>query len=209
LICVITRGATARSRDSCAFARVPRMLLASDSAIFLSRATHSRWCRFYLRCSWTEPDSRSVASRLQFVTSVNGATRFFPWVGIPNRRRSGFHGKVWVFEPRRALFVNQRRHMAFVIAIIADRFVHILTQHQCQTAEEFMAQIRKRVLAGKHDRGIKSAEAGRPAASSVKRVYARNRGRRRDLVKWTQHERSAADLESASRVWSLANIDGP
>ena len=67
--------------------------------------------------------------------------------------------KVWEFMQDGApfSFINVAI-LAFVIAVVAERFVHILTKHQVN-GEEFMAQIRKLVQAGNIDRAIKLCEA--------------------------------------------------
>ena len=48
--------------------------------------------------------------------------------------------------------------LAFSLAVVAERFVFILTKYRVNTAE-FMAQIRKLVQAGNIDRAIKLTEA--------------------------------------------------
>jgi len=48
--------------------------------------------------------------------------------------------------------------LAIVLAIIAERFVFILTKYRVNS-QEFMAQIRKLVQAGNIDRAIKLCEA--------------------------------------------------
>jgi len=67
--------------------------------------------------------------------------------------------KVWQFMHDGApfSFVNAGILM-FVIAVIADRFVHILSKYRVNS-EEFMVQIRKLVQAGNIDRAIKLCEA--------------------------------------------------
>ena len=73
--------------------------------------------------------------------------------------------KIWAFMHDGApfSFVNVAI-LAFVLAIIVDRFVHILSKHQVN-GEEFMAQIRKLVQAGNIDRrfvvGVVGLGAGR------------------------------------------------
>ena len=67
--------------------------------------------------------------------------------------------KIWTFMNEGApfSFVNVAI-LAIVLAIIVDRFIHILSKHQVN-GEEFMAQIRKLVQAGNVDRAIKLCEA--------------------------------------------------
>ena len=48
--------------------------------------------------------------------------------------------------------------LAFALAVIAERFVYILTKYRVNTTE-FMGQIRKLVQAGNIDRAIKLCEA--------------------------------------------------
>jgi biopolymer transport protein ExbB len=48
--------------------------------------------------------------------------------------------------------------LALVLAIVAERFVFILTKYRVN-ATEFMAQVRKLVQAGNIDRAIKLCEA--------------------------------------------------
>ena len=48
--------------------------------------------------------------------------------------------------------------LAFVLAVIAERFIYIITRYRVNS-REFMAQIRKLVQAGNIDRAIKLCEA--------------------------------------------------
>lgn len=99
--------------------------------------------------------------------------------------------------------------LAFCLAIIAERFVYILTKYRVNSAE-FMAQIRKLVQAGNIDRAIKLCEAAPlPLLQVVKSGLTQvNRGE--EAVIASMEERMAEvipDLEKRiGSLWSLANI---
>jgi biopolymer transport protein ExbB len=99
--------------------------------------------------------------------------------------------------------------LAFVIGVIAERFVHILSKYRVNT-QEFMAQIRKLVQAGNIDRAIKLCEAAPlPLLQVVKSGLTQvNRGE--EAVIANMEERMAEvipDLEKRiGSLWSLANI---
>jgi biopolymer transport protein ExbB/TolQ len=99
--------------------------------------------------------------------------------------------------------------LAVVVAIIAERFVYILTKYRVNSAE-FMAQIRKLVQAGNIDRAIKLCEAAPlPLLQVVKSGLTQvNRGD--EAVIASMEERMAdviPDLEKRVAVlWTLANI---
>jgi biopolymer transport protein ExbB len=99
--------------------------------------------------------------------------------------------------------------LAFVIAIVADRFVHILTKHQVN-GEEFMAQIRKLVQAGNIDRAIKLCEAEPlPLLQVVKAGLTQvNRGEEAIIAQMDERMSEVVpQLEKRIGVlWSLANI---
>lgn len=99
--------------------------------------------------------------------------------------------------------------LALVLAIIAERFVYILSKYRVNTTE-FMAQIRKLVQAGNIDRAIKLCEAAPlPLLQVVKSGLTQvNRGE--DAVIAAMEERMSElmpDLEKrVSALWTFANI---
>jgi len=99
--------------------------------------------------------------------------------------------------------------LAFVLAIIAERFVYILTRYRVNS-REFMAQIRKLVQAGNIDRAIKLCEAAPlPLLQVVKSGLTQvNRGD--DAVIASMEEKWAElgpELEKRiAWLWTLANI---
>lgn len=99
--------------------------------------------------------------------------------------------------------------LAFVLAIIAERFVYILSKYRVNTTE-FMAQIRKLVQAGNIDRAIKLCEAAPlPLLQVVKSGLTQvNRGE--DAVIASMEERMSElmpELEKrVAALWTLANI---
>ncbi len=99
--------------------------------------------------------------------------------------------------------------LAFVIAIIADRFVHILTKHQVN-GEEFMAQIRKLVQAGNIDRAIKLCEAEPlPLLQVVKAGLTQvNRGEEAIIAQMDERMSEVVPLleKRIGVLWALANI---
>jgi biopolymer transport protein ExbB len=118
--------------------------------------------------------------------------------------------KVWEFLHDGApfSFINVAI-LAAVIAIIADRFVHILTKHQVN-GEEFMAQIRKLVQAGNIDRAIKLCEAEPlPLLQIVKAGLTQvNRGEEAIIAQMDERMSEVVpQLEKRIGVlWALANI---
>lgn len=118
--------------------------------------------------------------------------------------------KIWEFMQDGApfSFINVAI-LAFVIAVIAERFVHILTKHQVN-GEEFMAQIRKLVQAGNIDRAVKLCEAAPlPLLQVVKAGLTQvNRG---DEAIIAQMEERMSEVVPAlekriGMLWTLANI---
>ena len=99
--------------------------------------------------------------------------------------------------------------LAFVIAIITDRFVHILSKHQVN-GEEFMAQIRKLVQAGNIDRAIKLCEAAPLPLLQVVKAGLSQVNRGEDAVIAHMEERMSEVLPLLEKrigaLWSLANI---
>ena len=118
--------------------------------------------------------------------------------------------KVWAFMHEGApfSFVNVAI-LAFVIAIIAERFTHILTKHQVN-GDEFMAQIRKLVQAGNIDRAIKLCEAAPlPLLQVIKSGLTQvNRGE--EAIIANMEERMSEVVPALEKrigaLWSLANI---
>ncbi len=105
-------------------------------------------------------------------------------------------------------FVNMAV-LALVLAIIAERFVYILSKYRVNTTE-FMAQIRKLVQAGNIDRAIKLCEAAPlPLLQIVKSGLTQvNRGE--EAVIASMEERMSElmpELEKrVASLWTLANI---
>jgi biopolymer transport protein ExbB len=99
--------------------------------------------------------------------------------------------------------------LMFVIAIIADRFVHILSKYRVNS-EEFMAQIRKLVQAGNVDRAIKLCEAEPLPLLQVVRAGLTQVNRGEDAVIAQMEERMSEVIPALEKrigsLWSLANI---
>ncbi len=99
--------------------------------------------------------------------------------------------------------------LAFVLGIVTERFVFILTRYRVN-AGEFMAQVRKLVQAGNIDRAIKLCEAAPlPLLQVVKSGLTQvNRGE--DAVIAAMEERLAEVVPELEKrigtLWSLANI---
>lgn len=99
--------------------------------------------------------------------------------------------------------------LAFSLAIIAERFVFILTKYRVN-GREFMAQVRKLVQAGNIDRAIKLCEAAPlPLLQVVKSGLTQvNRGE--EAVVASMEERMSEVLPELEKrigsLWSLANI---
>lgn len=99
--------------------------------------------------------------------------------------------------------------LAFALAIIAERFVFILTKYRVN-AREFMAQVRKLVQAGNVDRAIKLCEAAPlPLLHVVKSGLTQvNRGE--EAVIASMEERMGEVVPELEKripaLWSIANI---
>jgi biopolymer transport protein ExbB/TolQ len=99
--------------------------------------------------------------------------------------------------------------LCLALAIIIERFVHILTKYRVNS-REFMAQIRKLVQAGNVDRAIKLCEAAPlPLLQVVKSGLTQvNRGE--EAVIASMEERMSDVLPALEKrigsLWSLANI---
>jgi biopolymer transport protein ExbB/TolQ len=99
--------------------------------------------------------------------------------------------------------------LAFVLAIIVERFVFILTKYRVNS-REFMAQIRKLVQAGNIDRAIKLSEAAPLPLLQVVKAGLTQVNRGEEAVIASMEERMSEvipDLEKRiGALWSLANI---
>ena len=99
--------------------------------------------------------------------------------------------------------------LAFVLAVIAERFVDILTRYRVNS-REFMAQIRKLVQAGNIDRAIKLCEAAPFPLLQVVKAGLTQVNRGDDAVIASMEEKWAElhpELERRiSWLWTLANI---
>jgi biopolymer transport protein ExbB len=99
--------------------------------------------------------------------------------------------------------------MAYVLAIIVERFVFIFTKYKVNSAD-FMAEIRKLVQAGNIDRAIKLCEAAPlPLLQVVKSGLTQvNRGE--EAVIASMEERMSETLPELEKrtgsLWTLANI---
>jgi biopolymer transport protein ExbB len=99
--------------------------------------------------------------------------------------------------------------LAIVLAVIAERFVYILTKYRVNS-QEFMAQIRKLVQAGNVDRAIKLCEAAPLPLLQVVKAGLTQVNRGEDAVIASMEERMSElmpDLEKrVGALWTLANI---
>ncbi len=99
--------------------------------------------------------------------------------------------------------------LAIVLAIIAERFVYILTKYRVNSAE-FMAQIRKLVQAGNIDRAIKLCEAAPLPLLQVVKAGLSQVNRGDEAVIASMEERMSElipDLEKrVAALWTMANI---
>ncbi len=99
--------------------------------------------------------------------------------------------------------------LAFVLAIIVERFVFILTKYRVNS-REFMAQIRKLVQAGNIDRAIKLSEAAPLPLLQVVKAGLTQVNRGEEAVIASMEERMSEVLPELEKrigaLWSLANI---
>ena len=99
--------------------------------------------------------------------------------------------------------------LAIVLAVVAERFVYILTKYRVNS-REFMAQIRKLVQAGNIDRAIKLCEAAPLPLLQVVKAGLTQAQRGDEAVIASMEERWAElhpDLEKRiGALWTLANI---
>ncbi|HJK94658.1 MAG TPA: MotA/TolQ/ExbB proton channel family protein [Polyangiaceae bacterium LLY-WYZ-15_(1-7)] len=99
--------------------------------------------------------------------------------------------------------------LAFALAVIAERFVYILTKYRVNTTE-FMGQIRKLVQAGNIDRAIKLCEAAPlPLLQVVKSGLTQvNRGE--EAIIANMEEQLGEAVPSLEKripwLWTLANL---
>jgi biopolymer transport protein ExbB/TolQ len=118
--------------------------------------------------------------------------------------------KVWEFMVDGApfSFINAGV-LAFVLAIIVERFVFILTKYRVNS-REFMAQIRKLVQAGNIDRAIKLCEAAPLPLLQVVKAGLTQVNRGEEAVIASMEERMSEVLPDLDKrigaLWSLANI---
>jgi biopolymer transport protein ExbB/TolQ len=118
--------------------------------------------------------------------------------------------KIWEFmiEGAPFSFVNAAV-LAFVLAIIVERFVYILTRYRVNS-REFMAQIRKLVQAGNIDRAIKLCEAAPLPLLQVVKAGLTQVNRGEEAVIASMEERMSEVLPDLEKripaLWSLANI---
>lgn len=99
--------------------------------------------------------------------------------------------------------------LAFVIAIIIERTVFILTKYRVNS-REFMAQIRKLVQAGNVDRAIKLCEAAPLPLLQVVKAGLTQVNRGEEAVIASMEERMSEVVPELEKrigaLWSLANI---
>lgn len=99
--------------------------------------------------------------------------------------------------------------LAFVLGIVVERFVFILTRYRVN-APEFMAQVRKLVQAGNIDRAIKLCEAAPLPLLQVVKAGLTQVNRGEDAVIASMEERLAEVIPELEKrigsLWSLANI---
>lgn len=99
--------------------------------------------------------------------------------------------------------------LALALAIIAERFVFILTKYRVNTTE-FMGQIRKLVQAGNIDRAIKLCEAAPLPLLQVCKAGLTQVNRGEEAIIAAMDERMAEELPRLENripaLWTLANI---
>lgn len=99
--------------------------------------------------------------------------------------------------------------LAFVVAIVGERFFFILTKYRVNSTE-FMAQIRKLVQAGNIDRAIKLCEAAPLPLLQVVKAGLTQANRGEEAVIASMEERMSEvipELEKRVAVlWTLANL---
>jgi len=100
--------------------------------------------------------------------------------------------------------------LAFVLAIIGERTMFIVSKYKKVNSREFMAQIRKLVQAGNIDRAVKLCEAAQLPLLQVIKAGLTQVNKGEDSIIASMEERMAdlmPDLEKRiGALWSLANI---
>lgn len=99
--------------------------------------------------------------------------------------------------------------LAFALAVIAERFVYILTKYRVNTTE-FMGQIRKLVQAGNIDRAIKLCEAAPlPLLQVVKSGLTQVNRSEEEIIANMEEQLGEAVPSLEKRIpwlWTLANL---
>lgn len=99
--------------------------------------------------------------------------------------------------------------LAFALAVIAERFVFILTKYRVNTTE-FMGQIRKLVQAGNIDRAIKLCEAAPLPLLQVCKAGLTQVNRGEEAIIASMDERMSEEIPALEKripmLWTLANI---
>lgn len=99
--------------------------------------------------------------------------------------------------------------LALALAIIAERFVFILTKYRVNTTE-FMGQIRKLVQAGNIDRAIKLCEAAPLPLLQVCKAGLTQVNRGEEAIIASMDERMSEEIPALEKripaLWTLANI---
>jgi biopolymer transport protein ExbB/TolQ len=99
--------------------------------------------------------------------------------------------------------------LAFVLAVIAERFVYIITRYRVNS-REFMAQIRKLVQAGNIDRAVKLCEAAPLPLLQVIKAGLTQVNRGEEAIIAAMDERMSELMPELEKrigsLWSLANI---
>ena len=99
--------------------------------------------------------------------------------------------------------------LALVLAIVAERFVFILSKYRVN-ATEFMAQVRKLVQAGNIDRAIKLCEAAPLPLLQVIKAGLTQVNRGEDAVIANMEEKLAEVLPALEKriasLWTFANL---
>ncbi len=99
--------------------------------------------------------------------------------------------------------------LAFSLAVVAERFVFILTKYRVNTAE-FMAQIRKLVQAGNIDRAIKLTEAAPLPLLQIIKAGLTQVNRGEDAIIANLDEKASEEIPKIEKripwLWTLANL---
>ena len=99
--------------------------------------------------------------------------------------------------------------LALALAIIAERFVFILTKYRVNTTE-FMGQIRKLVQAGNIDRAIKLCEAAPLPLLQIVKAGLTQVNRGEEAIIASMDEKMSEEMPALEKripaLWTLANI---